>query len=181
MNIYPLAAERRGKPAAPVIASADARADGGQHLVELYRDHVIIARRVAGIAMRFAVCARAYRGVALLLDSADAAQISYHVDLVHTDPDLNVRLFEANDDLDIAAEWRLWANYFALPALIEREAGQLTPCTARLGTPEIGAAPMRRKRWTLRSRKSCFAGRRKTGAAARLQEKFSGREIIARN
>ena len=101
----------------------DARADDCRRKVMISRDRVTIDRSYRGIAMRLSVPVRAYRGVCVALKPVRNGGFLYQIRLDHRDADLSVPLAEAPDDADIWADWRAWAQFFALPALIERNEG----------------------------------------------------------
>jgi hypothetical protein len=72
-------------------------------------------------------------------------------------------LHEANDDSEIGAEWRLWARFLGLPALVEREEGCAEPASAHLGEIATTRTRARRRGKTITSRRPRFLTRRKTG------------------
>jgi Family of unknown function (DUF6101) len=145
------------------FAAPDPRADGRRRLVRLDSENVRIARVVAGVFMNVTVATSAYRGVMLRVAGAREDGFSYEIRLVHADPDLCIALAEANDDLDVQAEWRLWARVLGLPALVERIEGRGEPDRPMLGKVAVrGAAPRRRGR-TITARRARFLTRRKVG------------------
>ncbi|MBK9083460.1 MAG: hypothetical protein IPL88_15940 [Rhizobiales bacterium] len=168
----PGAAPRPGDCAARALVQADPRADDRRRRVEISREGVVIQRRVATVAMRLALPASAFRGVGLAVAERDG-RIVYEIRLLHRDADLEAPLARLGDECEATAEWRLWARWFALPALVEREEGRFVDADAARGP-----APRRRGR-LLRERRTRFALRRKTGVAARMATTHSGeREIV---
>ncbi len=145
---------------------ADARADGRQRIVLLARDRVEIGRSVAGVFMHIALKASDYRGVALRLRVKADQGFGYEVTLVHADPDLSVTLAEAEDDHEIQADWRLWARFLRLPALVERQQGCDAPERAMLGGVVANAVGPRRRGKAMTSRRARFLVRRKLGNPA---------------
>lgn len=105
------------------VTARDLRADGRRRQILLCRDRVTIERSFCGIAMRLSVPVATYRGVCVGLRQGPGGEFLYQVRLEHRDPDLSVLLAEAPDDSETWAEWRGWARYFNLPALIERNEG----------------------------------------------------------
>ncbi len=105
------------------ITTEDARADDRRRKVVVSRDRVTIERSFCGIAMRLSVPVEAYTGVCVALKAGQAGGFLYQIRLDHRDADLSVPLAEAPDDSDIWADWRSWARFFGLPALIERNDG----------------------------------------------------------
>lgn len=161
-----------------IIVARDRRADGGARRVRVTRHDILIARRLAGIAMVITVPTSAYRGVALDVRAAGDGGASYRLSLAHRDPDLDVVLAETRDSGAAAADWRYWASFLDLPRLAGAE-GDLSalerPQDARAKT----LAPPRRQGSATLKRRPRFLSRRKAGDAARLQAVFTDeREII---
>jgi Family of unknown function (DUF6101) len=157
------AAPRPGAGTPRRIEASDPRADGQRRVVLVARDSIEIARCVAGVFMHIALPSRAFAGVVLRLSGASDNRFHYEVRLAHADPDLSVTLFEADDDCEIQAEWRLWARFLKLPTLVERCQNQPEPEMARLGEVALRSAGPRRRGKSLTSRRARFLVRRKTG------------------
>ena len=102
--------------------------------------------------------------------------MAYELRLEHRDADLSVSLAEAPDDREIWADWRSWAAFFDLPALVERGDGVAEWSPARPGRAAGTPAPARRRS---RRRRAAFIARRhrQADAAAIVYAKA---EIIAR-
>jgi hypothetical protein len=145
------------------IEVSDPRADGRRRVVLLARDRVTIARSVAGVFMHIAMKPDAYSGVVLRLVALSEGIFHYEIRLAHRDPDLSITLHEASDDSDVQAEWRLWARFLGLPALVEREEGRPEPDRAHLGAVAVSRTRPRRRGKTILSRRARFLTRRKTG------------------
>lgn len=144
--------------------AGDLRADGLRRSVRLNPEQVTIARRLAGMRMKISVPSKSYRGV--VLEPAAASRTRrFRLRLDHRDPDLNVPLFEAADAADVIAEWTGWAQFFALPRLIETSCGGLACLDQGIGRVLLGASsPERRQARTVGARRPRFLARRKTGA-----------------
>jgi hypothetical protein len=160
------------------IVAADPRADGRRREVMLARGRVQIARSVAGVRMKISLAASAYRGVVLRLRGFEEQRFSYEIELAHRDPDLSVTLLEASDDSEVQAEWRLWAKFLGLPALVERKEGQPEPETARLGELVVGYRKPRRRGGAMARRRPRFLTRRKTGRGSSGPSLAGAREIF---
>jgi hypothetical protein len=145
------------------FAAPDPRADGRRRLVRLDSDTVHIARVVAGVSMNVTVATSAYRGVGLRVVSARDDGFTYEIRLIHADPDLCVALSRADDDLEIQAEWRLWARVLGLPALVERVEGRDEPDSPLIGRVALRDAAPRRRGKTIAARRARFLTRRKVG------------------
>jgi hypothetical protein len=148
----------------PVSYSAhDTRADGGIRQIELHRERVVLRRAVSG--MRMAVNLRVSDFLGIALREIDATQVM--LVLVHRDPSLTIPLCVSDDQNEIVAAWAMWSETFALPQLQD---------TRR------EAAPRRRRRNAIRSRRPRFLMRRRVGYQLNPASVHRGeREIIARN
>lgn len=143
--------------------TSDARSDDRTREITFNSRSVLIARRVAGIAMRVEVPLSSYRGVALSLD-AEAEGGLHKLELLHRDPDLSVVLSEKSDPDEIAQEWAAWADSLSLPRLFEPAPGardDLHPTSGGLSTP-------RRRGSLVARRRPRFSRRRKMGSQQRL-------------
>jgi hypothetical protein len=145
------------------FAAPDPRADGRRRMVRLDSENVLINRVVAGVSMNVTVATRAYKGVMLRIASAREDGFSYEIRLVHSDPDLCVALAHAEDDLDVQAEWRLWARVLGLPALVERVEGREEADRPLLGRVAVQPAAPRRRGKAITGRRARFLLRRKLG------------------
>ncbi len=105
------------------IIAQDSRADDRRREVVISRDRVTIERSFRGIAMRLSIPVESYQGVCVALKGGRSGGVSYQIRLAHSDAELSVPLAEAPDDSEIWADWRSWARFFNLPALIERNDG----------------------------------------------------------
>ncbi|WP_315706644.1 MULTISPECIES: DUF6101 family protein [unclassified Bradyrhizobium] len=154
---------RLDPPSLPVSFSThDIRADGGVRQVELHRERVVLRRAVRGMRMAVNVRVSDFRGIALR--EADSVHMLV---LVHRDPSLSVPLCISADDDEIEAAWTMWSEIFALPQLQDT-------------TKE--AAPRRRRRNAIRSRRPRFLMRRRVGDLLNGATIHRGeREIIARD
>ena len=165
------------------VEIADARADEQRRVVVLSRETIMIGRSVAGVFMTLNVKASDFRGVSLRLRRPDNAELSgaglvYELHLVHGDPDLCVLLGQADDDLDIQAEWRLWARFLRLPLLAERTLGEDEPARPMLGAvAALMPAPRRRGKF-ITARRARFLVRRKMGNAKASAQRFAPRLMI---
>jgi len=148
----------------PVSYSAhDIRADGGIRQIELHRERVVLRRAVSG--MRMAVNVRVSDFLGIALREVDDTQVM--LVLVHRDPSLTIPLCVSDDQDEIVAAWAMWSETFALPQLQD---------TRR------EAAPRRRRRNAIRSRRPRFLMRRRVGHLLNPASVHHGeREIIARN
>ncbi len=144
--------------------SPDASADGGERAVTLEADRVVMARRISDVAMKIALPVTAYRGVAIrIVPGMTEAEDRVAVVLSHADSALEVPLYEADDDENVIAEWRLWASTLGLPLLMEGVDGQTVAAENRLGEIEVDRPRPRRRHSLLSGRRPRFLTRRRTG------------------
>jgi hypothetical protein len=161
------------------IETCDPRADGRRRVVVVARDRVLIARSVGGVFMHIAMTPTDYSGVVLRLNAMRDNVFHYEIRLAHRDPDLSVTLQEASDDCEIQADWRLWAKFLGLPALVEREEGRMEPEAAHMGEVAFAATLARRRGKTITGRRPRFLARRKTGRSDPDRASLAGaREIF---
>jgi hypothetical protein len=178
--------DRAAWPTAPAQASSfeveDPRTDSGMRRVEILPGAVLVERAIAGVKMRFAVPFTLFEGVALDVGTGRSGRDTrVAVRLVHEDKDLELVLFEAEDDCDVAAEWQCWAKRLSLPLLIAERDGSYVEPFPRLGALIIGRPRPRRAPVHVRSRRPRFLMRR---GIARLPENplvHREQEIIARD
>lgn len=142
--------------------SPDSAANDGERKVTLESDRVIMARRLGAVAMKIALPLNAYRGVAIrIIPGLTEEEDRVGVILSHSDPALEVPLFEADDDENVIAEWRLWANTLGLPLLMEGVDGHTIATANRLGEVEVERPRPRRRHSLLSSRRPRFLSRRR--------------------
>lgn len=127
-------------------------------------DRVVMARRLGAVAMKIALPLSAYRGVALrLIPGMTEEEDRIAIVLSHADSGFEVPLYEAEDDSDVIAEWRLWGNVLGLPLLMEGLDGRTVAAENRLGEIVVEPPRPRRRRSFLSARRPRFLTRRRTG------------------
>jgi len=151
------------------FTTADAAADEGLRVVDLYRERVILRRALSGMRMAVNLPVAAYRGVAIRLDATTETPPFVAVTLEHADAALSLPLFASTDTDDIVAEWQIWGRVLGLPLLIGDADGAMREAFARLGQLRIAAPTWRRRR------RSAIARRR----PSRLLRRPAGRTDIA--
>jgi uncharacterized protein DUF6101 len=158
----------------------DAGADGRIRDVELDRDHVVVRRRVSGIAMRLNLPVVDFLGVALRVVAKGRRQTVW-VTLEHPDPGLSIPLFHSENTDDVVAEWQSWAGTLQRPLLVTDDNGGLHELLPRLGRLRVGkTSPRRRRRTAMKGRRPSIRWRRRRGIAKDGVHRGE-REIIARD
>ena len=131
--------------------------------------------------MRVRLPTRLFRGVALVVGREGTGEPLVSLVLIHPDPELDVTLYQAGHDGDVAAEWQHWAERLGLPLLVcEPETGSLSEAYPRLGALRIEAVAPRRRPSSLSRRRPRFLSRRRAAALPEVPVVHRGREIIAR-
>lgn len=159
--------------------AGDAGADGRTRDVELYREHVVVRRRVSGIAMALDLPVTEFLGVALRVVPQGKAE-SVCLTLEHPDPGLTIPLYTSTNGDDVVAEWQSWARTLQRPLLVTDDNGGLHELFPRLGEVRLSRPePRRRRRTAMKGRRPAIRWRRRAGSAAGTVH--GGREIIARD
>jgi hypothetical protein len=139
-------------------------ANDGAPAVALDSEQVVRNRRLGTLANRITRPVAEYQGVALrIIPGETEADDRVAVLLAHPERALDVSLFEAVDDTDVIAEWRLWSSTLGLPLLIEGLDGALIAAEKRLGAVDIARPRPRRRHALLNGRRPRFLTRRRTG------------------
>jgi hypothetical protein len=147
--------------------------------VELYRERVIVRRRVRGIPMALNLLVTDFLGVALRVNPGGKAQ-TVCLTLEHPDPGLSIPLYRSANGDDVVAEWQSWAQTLQCPLLVSDDGGSLHELFARLGRVRLGpTSPRRRRRTAMKARRPSICWRRRNGLATSTVHRE--REIIARD
>jgi hypothetical protein len=148
------------------IEAFDPRSDNRRRVVDLARETVTIRRAVAGISMAIRVASSTYQGVTLRITGLEDGRFHYEVKLLHRDPDLSVSLAAGQDRAAVESEWREWARFLRLPALVGRtETADVDVNIDGLDIARRRSAP-RRRVGSVVLRRPRFLMRRKVGAPA---------------
>lgn len=144
--------------------SASESAPGVVADVRLDSEHVVLQRRLGELAMRVTLPVSSYRGIVIrITPGMSEAEDRVSVVLAHTDRELDITLFDAADDSDVIAEWRLWGSALNLPLLMEGLDGHIVAAENRLGDLVIDRVRPRRRHSFLAARRTRFASRRRVG------------------
>lgn len=161
------------------VEVADPAADGGRRRIQMLDGRVVVERQVAGVRMRLQLESSSYKGVALVVGPEGSLQPLVSLVLVHRDPQLDVTLYSASHDRDVAAEWQDWAARLGVPLLVPMSDGSFAAPFPQLGAMQIGEAQPRRRPASLSRRRPRFLSRRKMGRSIEVPRIFCEREIIA--
>ena len=164
------------------FAATDAAADERVRHVELYRERVVVRRRLRGMRMALNMPVSAFAGVAIRVVAGEGeAEATVAVTLEHKDPSLALPLFISGEADEAFAEWRAWANVLGLPLLVAEDDGVLREPFARIGRrAHRTVRPRRRRRSALKRRRPSMPLRRQAGKLTEATPVHRGeREIIA--
>lgn len=144
-------------------------------------ERVALARRIGDAAAKIALPLNAYRGVAIrVVPGMTEEEDRVAIVLSHADATLEVPLYEADDDSDVIAEWRLWGSTLGLPLLMEGFDGRTVAAETKLGEVGVDRPRPRRRYALLAGRRPRFLTRRRTGKPSLVPfVHFGEREIIA--
>jgi hypothetical protein len=176
------ATEQFGGIAHPVtLFAGDERADDGMRRIDIRERHLVMERRVAGVAMRFAIPFARFKGVSLeVFLAAEAENCRIGVRLLHEDEDLSIVLYSAEDDSDVTAAWQFWGKRLGLPLLLRDGDGRYVEPYPRLGSLRVARPRPRRTPAHFAKRRPRFLVRRRPGRPAEHPVIHREREIIAR-
>jgi hypothetical protein len=148
------------------LEAFDPRSDNCRRLIDVARETVTIRRAVAGVSMAIRIASSSYRGVTLRVTGLEEGRFHYEVKLLHRDPDLSVVLAKGEDRDAAESEWRRWAGFMRLPALVGRtDAADVDVNIDSLDIARRRPAP-RRRIGSVVSRRPRFLMRRKVGGPA---------------
>lgn len=144
-------------------------------------DRLDAARRLGTVAEKIVLPLDDYRGVAIrIVPGATEDEDRVAVVLSHTSAAQELVLFEADNDENVIAEWRLWGSALCLPLLMEGLDGRTIAAEERLGEVEVSRPRPRRRHALLSGRRPRFLTRRRTGKLPLVPFVHQGeREIIA--
>lgn len=117
----------------------------------------------SGVTIKVKVAVAEFVGVAVSTTINDEGLLFSAVDLVHSDPDLNYRVFEEVGNNTVVAEWQNWGRKLGLPLYIRAGNGNLIAYSQQVGGVLIGDTSMRRKLGPEASRRPRFLNRRQLG------------------
>jgi hypothetical protein len=127
-------------------------------------DRLLAALRIGDAAAKIVLPLADYRGVAIRIvpgPTEDDDRVA--VVLSHTSAAQEVLLYEAGDDENVIAEWRLWGTTLGLPLLMEGLDGRTIAAETKLGEVDVARPRARRRHSYLSGRRPRFLMRRRTG------------------
>ncbi len=117
----------------------------------------------SGVAIKIKVPVDEFVGVAVSTNITEEGVLSSAIELVHSDPDLNYRVFEEIGNANVVAEWQNWGRKLRLPLYIRAGDGSLLPYSQQVDGVMLGQTTARRKLAAEAGRRPRFLNRRKPG------------------
>lgn len=120
----------------------------------------------SGVSVKIKVPVDEFIGVAVATRISEDGVLTSAIELVHSDPDLNYRVFEEVGNQSVVAEWQNWGKKLRLPLYIMAGDGSLMPYSQQVDGVLLGSATDRRKLAADANRRPRFLNRRKPGEIA---------------
>ncbi len=120
----------------------------------------------SGVPVKIKVPVSEFVGVSVSTSISDEGVLSSAIELIHTDPGLNYRVFEEVGNANVVAEWQNWGRKLRLPLFIRSGDGELLPYSQQVSGVLVGNDHDRRKFAGEANRRARFLNRRKPGETA---------------
>ena len=117
----------------------------------------------SGVAIKIKVPVTEFIGVAVATQISEDGLLMSSIELVHSDEELNYRVFEEEGNHNVVAEWQNWGKKLRLPLFIRAGDGSYMPYGQQVDGVMVGQVTPRRKLAADASRRPRFLNRRKTG------------------
>ena len=117
----------------------------------------------SGVAIKVKVPVTEFIGVAVATSITEDGVLSSSIELVHSDNELNYRVFEEEGNHSVVAEWQNWGKKLRLPLFIKAGDGMYMPYSQHVDGVMVGNSQSRRKLVTEAGRRPRFLNRRKPG------------------
>ncbi|KKB10477.1 hypothetical protein VE25_17800 [Devosia geojensis] len=117
----------------------------------------------SGVAIKVKVPIDEFVGVAVATSISEEGVLRSTIELVHSDAELNYRVFEEMGNHNVVAEWQNWGKKLRLPLLIKAGDGTYLPYSQQVDGVMVGQRTARRKLPADANRRPRFLNRRKPG------------------
>jgi hypothetical protein len=117
----------------------------------------------SGVAIKVKVPVTEFIGVAVATAISEEGVLTSSIELVHSDAELNYRVFEEEGNHNVVAEWQNWGKKLRLPLFIKAGDGQYMPYSQQVDGVMVGNSAARRKLAADASRRPRFLNRRQPG------------------
>lgn len=117
----------------------------------------------SGVSIKIKVPVTEFIGVAVATSISEEGVLMSSIELVHSDSELNYRVFEEQGNHNVVAEWQNWGKKLRLPLFIKAGDGQYMPYSQQVDGVMLGNSAGRRKLAADANRRPRFLNRRKPG------------------
>jgi hypothetical protein len=117
----------------------------------------------SGVAIKVKVPVTEFIGVAVATAISEEGMLTSSIELVHSDSELNYRVFEEEGNHSVVAEWQNWGKKLRLPLFIKAGDGNYMPYSQHVDGVMVGNTASRRKLVAEAGRRPRFLNRRKPG------------------
>ena len=117
----------------------------------------------SGVSIKIKVPVTEFIGVAVATSISEEGVLLSSIELVHSDSELNYRVFEEQGNHNVVAEWQNWGKKLRLPLFIKAGDGQYMPYSQQVDGVMLGNSAGRRKLAADANRRPRFLNRRKPG------------------
>ncbi|MFK4812892.1 DUF6101 family protein [Devosia sp. ZW T5_3] len=117
----------------------------------------------SGVSIKIKVPVTEFIGVAVATSISEEGVLMSSIELVHSDSELNYRVFEEQGNHNVVAEWQNWGKKLRLPLFIKAGDGQYMPYSQQVDGVMLGSSASRRKLAAEANRRPRFLNRRKPG------------------
>ena len=117
----------------------------------------------SGVAIKIKVPVTEFIGVAVATEISEDGMLVSSIELVHSDEELNYRVFEEEGNHNVVAEWQNWGKKLRLPLFIKAGDGAYMPYSQQVDGVAVGNSASRRKLIAEANRRPRFLNRRKPG------------------
>jgi hypothetical protein len=117
----------------------------------------------SGVAIKIKVPVTEFIGVAVATSITEEGALTSAIELVHSDAELNYKVFEEEGNNNVVAEWQNWGKKLRLPLFIKAGDGAYLPYSQQVDGVMLGTATARRKLASESARRPRFLNRRQPG------------------
>src|SRR5215217_5847460 len=117
----------------------------------------------SGVAIKIKIPVTEFIGVAVATSISEDGVLTSAIELVHSDSELNYRVFEEEGNHNVVAEWQNWGKKLRLPLFIKAGDGCYMPYSQQVDGVMVGNTASRRKLVAEAGRRPRFLNRRKPG------------------
>ena len=117
----------------------------------------------SGVAIKVKVPVTEFIGVAVATRISEDGVLTSSIELVHSDSELNYRVFEEEGNHNVVAEWQNWGKKLRLALFIKAGDGSYLPYSQQVDGVMLGQPTPRRKLAAEAARRPRFLNRRQPG------------------